>query len=60
MILYFLMTIPHTSETSLLDAKLLRLFDLLYTTGSVTRTAEQLGQSLCPSCSAVRVTLPVV
>ena len=45
MILHFLMTAPHTSETSLLDAKLLRLFDLLYTTGSVTRTAEQLGQS---------------
>src|ERR1700722_18808429 len=28
-----------------LDAKPLRLFDLLHTTGSVTRTAEQLGQS---------------
>lgn len=29
----------------LLDPKLLRLFDLLYTTGSVTRAAEYLGQS---------------
>ncbi|APW40431.1 LysR family transcriptional regulator [Rhodoferax koreense] len=29
----------------MLDAKLLQLFDLLYTTGSVTRCAEQLGQS---------------
>jgi DNA-binding transcriptional LysR family regulator len=29
----------------LLDPKLLRLFDVLYTTGSVTRAAEQLGQS---------------
>lgn len=29
----------------LLDPKLLRLFDALYTTGSVTKAAEQLGQS---------------
>lgn len=29
----------------LLDPKLLRLFDALYNTGSVTRAAEQLGQS---------------
>lgn len=33
----------HSDE--LLDPKLLRLIDLLYTTGSVTRAAEQLGQS---------------
>ena len=39
------MSAADTNQTSLLDAKLLRLFDLLYTTGSVTRTAEQLGQS---------------
>jgi DNA-binding transcriptional LysR family regulator len=32
-------------DDQLLDPKLLRLFDLLYTTGSVTRAAEQLGQS---------------
>jgi len=32
-------------ETPLLDPKLLRLLDLLYTTRSVTRAAEQLGQS---------------
>lgn len=32
-------------DASLLDVKLLRLFDLLYSTGSVTRAAEQLGQS---------------
>lgn len=29
----------------LLDARLLRLFDVLYATGSVTKTAEELGQS---------------
>jgi len=34
-----------TAETALLDIKLLRLFDLLHSTGSVTRSAEQLGQS---------------
>lgn len=35
----------HHPDDALLDPKLLRLFDLLYTTGSVTRAAEQLGQS---------------
>lgn len=34
-----------SADADLLDLKLLRLFDLLYSTGSVTRTAEQLGQS---------------
>lgn len=38
------MTKNHPDE-QLLDAKLLRLFDVLYTTGSVTKAAEQLGQS---------------
>lgn len=33
------------ADAELLDLKLLRLFDLLYSTGSVTRAAEQLGQS---------------
>lgn len=33
------------SDPALLDAKLLRLLDLLYTTRSVTRAAELLGQS---------------
>jgi DNA-binding transcriptional LysR family regulator len=33
------------NHEALLDAKLLRLIDLLYTTRSVTRAAEQLGQS---------------
>lgn len=33
------------ADASLLDTKLLRLFDLLYSTRSVTRAAEQLGQS---------------
>jgi DNA-binding transcriptional LysR family regulator len=33
------------SDAELLDLKLLRLFDLLHSTGSVTRAAEQLGQS---------------
>ncbi|NMG42200.1 LysR family transcriptional regulator [Aromatoleum toluvorans] len=32
-------------DAALLDIKLLRLFDLLYSTHSVTRAAEQLGQS---------------
>jgi DNA-binding transcriptional LysR family regulator len=36
---------PHLDAASLLDPKLLRLFDLLYSTHSVTRAAEQLGQS---------------
>jgi DNA-binding transcriptional LysR family regulator len=34
---------PHTAD--LFDAKLLRLFDLLHHTGSVTRAAEELGLS---------------
>jgi DNA-binding transcriptional LysR family regulator len=38
------MTKNHPDD-QLLDAKLLRLFDVLYTTGSVTKAAEQLGQS---------------
>ncbi len=33
------------ADAGLLDIKLLRLLDLLYTTRSVTRAAEQLGQS---------------
>lgn len=33
------------AENSLVDLKLLRLFDLMYTTRSVSRCAEQLGQS---------------
>lgn len=33
------------TDGALLSAKLLRLFDLLYSTQSVTRAAEQLGQS---------------
>ena len=32
-------------DAALLDAKLLRLFDVLYTARSVTRSAELLGQS---------------
>lgn len=36
---------PHHPDDLLLDPKLLRLFDLLFTTGSVTRAAERLGQS---------------
>ena len=39
------MTTVSQPDPMLLDAKLLRLFDLLYTTGSVTRAAEMLGQS---------------
>lgn len=35
----------HPFEENLLDPKLLRLFDVLYTTCSVTRAAEQLGQT---------------
>lgn len=34
-----------TPDTTLLDVKLLRLFDVLYSTRSVTRAAERLGQS---------------
>ncbi len=32
-------------KPALLDVRLLRLFDLLYSTRSVTRAAEQLGQA---------------
>ncbi len=39
------MTDPHQTDAALLEVKLLRLFDLLYSTASVTRSAEQLGQS---------------
>lgn len=39
------MSAAHDNDTALLDVKLLRLFDLLYGTKSVTRAAEQLGQS---------------
>ena len=34
---------PTGDETALIDVKLLRLFELLYSTRSVTRSAEQLG-----------------
>ncbi len=34
-----------SNDTALIDPKLLRLLDLLYVTGSVTRAAELLGQS---------------
>ena len=33
------------SETNLLEPRLLRLFDALFATGSVTKAAEKLGQS---------------
>ena len=39
------MTGHEDDDAALLDAKLLRLFDLLYATRSVTRAAERLGQS---------------
>ena len=39
------MTGHEDSDAALLDVKLLRLFDLLYATRSVTRSAERLGQS---------------
>lgn len=39
------MTFTDSADAALLDIKLLRLLDLLYTTRSVTRAAEQLGQS---------------
>lgn len=39
------MTNHQSGDASLLDPKLLRLLDLLYTTRSVTRAAELLGQS---------------
>jgi DNA-binding transcriptional LysR family regulator len=38
------MTKPH-DDIDLIDVKLLRLFDLLYSTRSVSRSAERLGQS---------------
>lgn len=39
------MNASDTADAALLDIKLLRLFDLMHSTGSVTRSAEQLGQS---------------
>lgn len=36
---------PEIGDAAFLDARLLRLFDLLYATHSVTRAAEQLGQT---------------
>lgn len=39
------MTAQDDIDAALLDVKLLRLFDLLYATRSVTRSAERLGQS---------------
>ena len=39
------MTAQDDTDTTLLDVKLLRLFDLLHATRSVTRAAERLGQS---------------
>jgi len=39
------MKASETADAALLDVKLLRLFDLLHSTGSVTRSAEQLEQS---------------
>jgi DNA-binding transcriptional LysR family regulator len=39
------METTNPDDAALLDAKLLRLFDVLYTTGSVTRSAALLGQS---------------
>lgn len=35
----------HITDTDLLDPRLLRLFDALFDTGSVTKAAEKLGQS---------------
>lgn len=35
---------PDSADASLLDVKLLRLFDLIYSTGSVTQAAEMMGQ----------------
>ncbi len=37
-------TFQDSPDASLLDVKLLRLFDLIYSTHSVTRAAEMLGQ----------------
>src|ERR1700757_5324452 len=39
------MKLPDRPEANLLDLRLLRLFDALFTTGSVTKAAEKLGQS---------------
>jgi DNA-binding transcriptional LysR family regulator len=39
------MDIPNPGNAALLDVRLLRLFDLLYSTRSVTRSAESLGQA---------------
>ena len=36
---------PHSPDAHLLDPRLLRLFDALFVTGSVTKAAERLGQS---------------
>lgn len=36
--------IQDSADASLLDVKLLRLFDLIYSTGSVTQAAEMMGQ----------------
>jgi DNA-binding transcriptional LysR family regulator len=36
---------PHSPDARLLDPRLLRLFDALFATGSVTKAAERLGQS---------------
>ena len=43
-ILHDAMTKRANTDPALLDPKLLQMFDLLYSTQSVTRTAEQLGQ----------------
>jgi DNA-binding transcriptional LysR family regulator len=39
------MKLQDHAETKLLEPRLLRLFDALFTTGSVTKAAEKLGQS---------------
>src|SRR5438445_13268564 len=39
------MKLQDHAEPNLLDPRLLRLFDALFTTGSVTKAAEKLGQS---------------
>jgi DNA-binding transcriptional LysR family regulator len=45
MLLRFAMKRQKPRDTDLLDPRLLRLFDALFTTGSVTKAAEKLGQS---------------
>ena len=35
--------VANTSHTEFPDTKLLKLFDLIYTTGSVSRAADQMG-----------------